>query len=274
MMTTWQLLTSAWHWHPSVLLGIAAVFLAYGAALRFRFSQAVLYFGGGLLVLLVALLSPLHTLGETYLFSAHMLQHLLLLLVVPPLLLRGLVPELAQRAIRWMLVRLLEQQLRRPLLAWGLGLGMMWLWHLPALYNASLVHEWIHVVEHLSFLLTAVIFWWPVMAPLEEARLSPLIGVIYLFTAMIASGVLGIMLTFAAPGLYPAYLDPPDRLGILPLLRGGWGLTPESDQQIGGLLMWVPGSFAYLVAIMSLLARWYYAPDEDAWVNGVDEYAR
>ncbi len=273
-MTTWQLLTSMWHWHPSVLLGTGAVFLAYEAALGFRLSKATLYFGGGLLVLLVALLSPLHTLGEAYLFSAHMLQHLLLLLVVPPLLLGGLTPELLQRVLRRPLVRLVERELRRPVVAWLLGIGTMWLWHLPALYNASLEYEWVHIVEHLAFILTSVIFWWPVMAPSDEGQMSPLIVVIYLFTAMLASSLLGIILTFAAPGLYPAYLDPEDRHGILALLRKGWGMTPELDQQVGGLLMWVPGSLAYLVAIMALLARWYYAPDEDAWGNSIDEYAR
>ncbi len=272
-MTTWQLLTSAWHWHPSVLLGITGTFLTYWATLRFCLSKALLYFGAGLLLLLVALLSPLHTLGETYLFSAHMLQHLLLLLVVPPLLLWGLVPALARQALAWRPLHLLERELRRPLVAWMLGLGLMWLWHLPVLYNAALVHEWLHIVEHLGFILTAIIFWWPVMAPVEESRLRPLIAVIYLFTAMMGSSLLGIILTFAAPGLYPAYLNPHDHHGIVSLLREGWGLTPEIDQQVGGLLMWVPGSFAYLAAILGLLARWYYAPEQEAWSNGIDEYA-
>ncbi len=272
-MTTWQLLTSTWHWHPSVLLSIGATFLAYGAAAGFRLGKALLFWSTGLLVLLVALLSPLHTLGETYLFSAHMLQHLLLLLVVPPLLLWGLAPALVHRALGWRPLGLIERELRRPLVAWMLGLGMMWLWHLPVLYNGALVHEWLHIVEHLVFILTSVIFWWPIMAPVEEARLNPLIAVIYLFTAMLGSSLLGIILTFAAPGLYPAYLNPPDHHGILSLLRDGWGLTPELDQQVGGLLMWVPGSFAYLAAILGLLGRWYYAPDQEAWGNGVDEYA-
>jgi cytochrome c oxidase assembly factor CtaG len=87
---------------------------------------------------------------------------------------------------------------------------------------------------------------------------------LYLFVAMAASSVLGMLLTFTPPGLYPAYLHPVDRLGILPLLRDGWGLTPAADQQLGGLLMWIPGSLVYLGAMMITLVRWYSAPEEDA----------
>jgi putative membrane protein len=262
-MTTRQLLISAWHWHPSVLLGCAALLIGYGAALRLRFTSRAALYVGGLLLLLVALLSPLHELGDRYLFSAHMLQHLLLLLLVPPLLLLGLPPALIRSALRWPPLRKIERSLGQPLVAWTIGNGTMWLWHLPALYDAALTYEAIHIVEHLCFLVSATLFWWPVIVPDEAARLQPLAALLYLFAAMIASGLLGMILTFAAPGLYPAYLNPPDPFNLLPLIRGSWGLTPPVDQQLGGLLMWVPGSFVYLFAILITLARWYSGPDED-----------
>jgi putative membrane protein len=261
-MTT-RLLLSTWHWHPSVLLGCAALVIAYLAALRLQWTPRIPVFIAGVLTLLIALLSPLHELGDHYLFSAHMLQHLLLLLIVPPLLLLGLPVAMIDALLRRRRLRAIERVLGQPLLAWSIGIGMMWLWHLPTLYNAALNDELIHIVEHLAFLGSAMIFWWPVCLQGVYARLHPLAALIYLFAAMLASGVLGIILTFAEPGWYPAYLNPRDSLGILPLLWGEWGLTPAVDQQVGGLLMWVPGSFVYLVAIIAVTARWYGAAEEE-----------
>ncbi len=263
-MTTSRLLLTAWHWHPSVLLGCALLVAAYAALTRFRWSARAPLFAGGALVLLLALLSPLHELGDRYLFSAHMLQHLLLLLIVPPLLLLALPPDAIERLLDWPPLAALERLLGRPLLAWSVGLGAMWLWHLPTLYNAALLRDDVHILEHLCFLASAAIFWWPICAPASRARLHALAAVLYLFAAMLVSGILGMILTFAAPGLYPAYLRPDDVLGILPLLRDGWGLTPPVDQQVGGLLMWVPGSLVYLAAMVGMMARWYGAPDDDS----------
>ncbi|HEU5015099.1 MAG TPA: cytochrome c oxidase assembly protein [Roseiflexaceae bacterium] len=262
-MTAWQLIISDWHWHPSVLLGCVGLLAGYAVLLRFRFGRAALWYASGVFVLFVALLSPLHTLGDTYLFSAHMLQHMLLILIVPPLLLLGLPAALVRTWLEIPPVRRIERVLRRPVVAWLFGMGTLWLWHVPALYNAALSNENLHIVEHLCFITTATIFWWPIVAPIDEARPMPLITVGYLFLAMIASGVLGIMLTFAAPGLYPAYLHPPDQLGILPLLRDTWGLTPAVDQQLGGLFMWVPSGLVYIAAAMVILARWYGTPETD-----------
>jgi cytochrome c oxidase assembly factor CtaG len=262
-MTTWRLLISGWHWHPSVLLGSAALLLVYAVPLRFRLTRSALLFAAGILALLIALLSPLHTLGDSYLFSAHMLQHLLLLLLVPPLLLLGIPPEAIGPVLRWRALSRAERLLGHPLVAWSLGLGAMWLWHLPALYNAALEDPGLHIVEHLCFLVTAAIFWWPVVAPVEQSRLAPLAAMLYLFAAMIASSLLGIILTFAPPGLYPIYLQGAGADPISRLLRDGWGLSPAADQQLGGLLMWVPGGLVYLCAIIGTFARWYSAPDMD-----------
>lgn len=263
-MSTRTLLLSLWHWHPSVLLGCAALIAGYVVLLRGRWTARALLFGLGMAVLLVALLSPLHELGDRYLFSAHMLQHLLLLLIVPPLLLLGLPSAAIERLLRAPGVAQIERALGAPLLAWAIGLGAMWLWHLPALYNLALRNEWVHILEHLFFLVSAVIFWWPIFTSAERSRLHPLGAIAYLFAGMIVSSLLGMILTFAEPGLYPAYVNPPDPFGLLPLLWGEWGLTPAVDQQVGGLLMWVPGGMVYLLGIIMLLARWYAMPEDDA----------
>ena len=140
----------------------------------------------------------------------------------------------------------------------------MWLWHWPPLYNAALSHEGIHIAEHLMFLVTATIFWWPVLSPLEGSRLSPLGAVVYLFGACTAHTVLAILITFAPVGIYPAYLQPADSLGILPLLRNDWGITPRMDQQLGGLLMWVPVCLIYLGFLLATIIRWYSGPMAEA----------
>ena len=267
-MTTWRLLTTAWDGEPSVLIGCTALVAGYVAMTRRRPSRHAWSFFAGVVVLLFAQCSPLDALGDTYLFSAHMIQHLLLLLIVPPLLILGIPAWLAARWRSTPRVRAVERVLRQPAIAWLLGIGAMYLWHIPALYNATLAHSAIHIGEHLCFLMTGVIFWWPVCAPLAESRYAPLAAMLYLFTAAVASSVLGIILTFAPPGLYSAYLHPVDRRGFLSLIRGGWGLSPAVDQQFGGLIMWVPGGLLYLGAIIGTFARWQSAAD------GEDEPSR
>lgn len=265
-MSGWQLFISAWDWEPSVVVGCAALLLVYFAALRFRFPKVAWYFIAGIIVLLLALVSPLDTLGDTYLFSAHMLQHILLILIVPPLLLLGMPRDLAERVLRRPLTSMAERVLSKPVLAWTLGVGTMWIWHWPPLYNAALASEPIHIVEHLMFLVTATIFWWPVIGPIKELRLAPLEAVVYVFGACVAHTVLAILLTFAPLGLYPAYLRPVDTLHILPLIRDRWGLTPRVDQQWGGLMMWVPACLVYLSVLLAILARWYQTPERDDFV--------
>jgi putative membrane protein len=214
----------------------------------------------GDLVMLLALISPIDVLADDYLFSAHMLQHMLLVLAVPPLLILGIPRHFATSIVRVGWMGAIERALRRPLLAWMLGMTALWIWHLPRLYDATLASEALHIFEHLMFLVTATIFWWPILSPLEDSRMSHGAAFAYLGAAMLATTVLGILITFAPIGVYTAYLHPHDSLGILDVLRHSWGLTTDADQELGGLLMWVPGGLVYLCAIMAVLARWYREP--------------
>jgi cytochrome c oxidase assembly factor CtaG len=218
----------------------------------------------GVLVLLLALVSPLDTLGDTYLFSAHMLQHFLLTLVVPPLLLLGLPPRVVARLLQWTPADRVERVLGQPVLAWIVGTGTLWIWHAPALYDAALGNEGIHVLQHLCFLVAWTIFWWPVIAPLAERRRLSFPGTLaYLIPASMANSLLGIILTFASPGLYPSYLHPAGAPGVLALVRQGWGLYPAVDQQAGGLLMWVGAMHIFAAACIGALIRWYREPEPD-----------
>jgi cytochrome c oxidase assembly factor CtaG len=150
--------------------------------------------------------------------------------------------------------------LSRPVVTWGLGVGAMWLWHEQTLCNAASQSALVHRVQELSLLGLGTAFWWPILAPREESRLPPLSGVAYLFTACVACTLLGVLITFSPVEVCSVFAHPVDRLGVMPLLREGWGLTAEKDQQVGGLLMWVPACLVYGVGILGVLARLFHEP--------------
>jgi len=249
-MTTYQFFTTAWRWNSTLLLFCALAFAGYFLAFRRRGRPA--YFGAALVIFLFALISPVSSLAEGYLFSAHMVQHILLVLIVPALLLLSLPRSFS-------LPHSLAA-LTHPLIGWIAGVGAMWLWHAPALCNAATTLRTVSAIQTISLLLMGSVFWWQVLAPREQQRLSPPAGIVYLFTACTACSVLGIILTFAPISICPIYQHPVDRLGMLSTIRGDWGLTSDRDQQIGGLLMWVPMCAIYATAILAQLARWHSSP--------------
>jgi putative membrane protein len=249
-MTTYQFLTTAWRWNSILLLFSALALAGYFIAFRRRGRPA--YFGAALVVFLFALISPVSALAEGYLFSAHMVQHILLVLVVPALLLLSLPRSFS-------LPRPLAI-FTYPFIGWIAGVGAMWLWHAPALCNAATNSRAVFAIQTTSLLLLGSVFWWQVLAPRDAERLAPATGIIYLFTACTACSVLGIILTFAPVSICSIYQHPVDRLGMLGTIRGDWGLTSDKDQQIGGLLMWVPMCLIYLAAILAQLARWHSDP--------------
>lgn len=163
--------------------------------------------------------------------------------------------------LRTPILKSLERLLSNPLVAGVAGMGVLYAWHWPPWYDAALRDEWLHIAEHLSFLIGATIFWWPVLGPRQEQLMSPVVALLYLFIAMLLQSILGIVLTFVPVGTYRAYLQPAERLGLLDLMRRSWGITPALDQQIGGLLMWVLGGPVFLAAMLSVLFRWYRIPE-------------
>lgn len=282
-MTTTDLLLTAWRFDPIAVLGCAAAIAAYATLPHGRGASRLAFLSAATLVLAVALVSPVGTLADGYLFSAHMLQHLLLLLVVPPLALLGTSdphprplsherphtgstgrphPRPLSQGERGGVPRGGERY--RAGLAWLAGVSAMWLWHAPLLCDAATRIGTVHRVQEVSLVVLGLAFWWPILAPRAESRLAPLPGVLYLFTACTACTLLGIAITFSPVEVCSVYVHPVDRLGALALLRGGWGLTPERDQQLGGLFMWVPACLVYGIGILGILARWYRAPDDGA----------
>jgi cytochrome c oxidase assembly factor CtaG len=257
-----DVLLHGWEVHPTVVIGCIGLLVWY-----FRYgvppAKYWIAFLAGIAILCLALISPIDALGDQYLFSAHMLQHLLLILIVPPLLILGLTPE---RVGVWMTVPRIyaaERFLATPWIAWTFSMFIMSIWHIPFLYNATNANKAIHITEHLMFLVTACMFWWPIFSPIYEQRLAPPKAMLYLFGAAAVSTVLGIIITFLPVGLYHPYLHPLDEMGALHLIRVTWGISAVDDERLAGLLMWVPGCSVYFAGMLMEMARWYKTKDPD-----------
>jgi putative membrane protein len=213
-------------------------------------------FAAGIAVLAMALLSPLDALAGA-LFAAHMAQHLLLILVAAPLLalaapaaplLWGL-PAAPRRGVVRAWPRWLRRPLRDPAFAWVLHTAVLWGWHLPPLYQAALRSGPLHALEHASFLATALPYWAVLVRLARPDATRQGVGVVYAFLAMLQSGVLGALITLSAAPWYPLHAE----------TTAAWGLTPLEDQQLAGLVMWVPASLVYLAAGLALTLRWLAA---------------
>lgn len=220
-------------------------------------------YGAGLLVVLLALVSPLDTQAQA-LFSAHMVQHLLLLLVAPPLLVAGAPLYVGfwalpgRRALgRWWRgsprVRAVAGRLLSPLPVWATNVAVLWFWHLPVTYDLAVQQEAVHVFEHASFLATAFLFWWLLFRHTGR-RMDQGRGVIYVFTAGLQCSMLGAILTFSGKAWYSVHAPS----------TAAWGLTPLQDQQLAGLIMWIPGGLVYLGAAAVLFLQWIERPGSRA----------
>ena len=262
MNGTRDLLLHGWEVHTTVVLGCAALVAWYVASPPRRARYAVPFLAG-VAVLCLSLISPLDPLGDQYLFSAHMLQHLLLIMVAPPLLILGLAPGRVAHWMRKPTIARAEAVLAKPALAWTANMVMMAVWHIPVLYNAANATTAVHVLEHLTFLVTGCMFWWPIFSPLQQQRMQPGRAMLYLFGAAVVSTLLGIVITFLPAGHYAPYLHPEDELGALHLVREVWGISAAEDEKLAGLLMWVPGCTIYFIVLLVELGRWYSTPNPE-----------
>jgi cytochrome c oxidase assembly factor CtaG len=267
-MTTEHLFAVAWDMEPSVIVGCMLLLFFHLMARRFRVDRLTVYFASGVMLLLLTLVGPLDFLGDNYMFSAHMLEHLMLILPVPMLLLLGLPADSMRSLLAVRIVARVERSLSRPALTWLLSVGTMWIWHAPQLYNAALANEGIHAIEHLTMLVTATMFWWLIFSPLPELRMSPVSAGVYIFLSAAAEMLLGVLLTFAPLGYYPAYMRMGTGTGIeaqvFSLIRDTWQITPQFDLQLGGLIMWVLGGLFYFGALMAVTARLFQISEADA----------
>jgi putative membrane protein len=246
------------HWNVSlpVLLPIALFAGIY--IWRFRQARAeaggrgagwpqAIAFAGCIFVLLVAVVSPIDRLGEEYLFSAHMVQHILLGDLAPLLLLLSLSRVIMRPATRRL--HKIERKLGRfahPaffIVAW---LALVYVWHIPALYNAALEHPMLHGLEHATFFTAGTLLWWPLIQPVPmRHRLEGLQGLLYVFAAKASLGVLGLYLTWSHHAAYDYYNHVP-RI---------WDLTAVSDQNVGGAIMMVEQALVLMLVFCLLFVK-------------------
>ena len=206
------------------------------------------FFAAGLFVSLLALQSPIDTGGDEYLFALHMLQHLLLMMVAPPLLILGVAGMRVPSRDRYKRVRRAWWVLTRPWVAITVFNAVMLVWHIPALYDTTLTTTPVHILEHLSFIAAGLIAWWPIVDPIRGTTtklVSPLEKIAVLVVSGIPPTVLGLIFALAPSAFYDFYVHAP-RL---------WGISPVSDQQYGGVLMLGLGNIIYFVAITVVFVR-------------------
>ena len=264
-------LVRAWSFDPLVVGGLSLSAFVYIVGIRNLWRSGglgsgisrreALAFAGGWFSMFIALVSPIHLWGEA-LFSAHMSQHEILMLISAPLFVlgrpfiaamwcaphswRGTVGELVNDSrlkTTWRFVT-------RPFVAWAVHGIALWVWHIPFLFQATLRSDVVHTAQHASFFLSALLFWWAIICR-SKGLSSYGTGVLYLFTTSIHSGLLGVLLTLTTRVWYPAYSE----------TTASWGLTPIEDQQLGGLIMWIPAGIVYIVAALIMFAAWLQASE-------------
>jgi putative membrane protein len=256
----------SWGAEPWLLFLLALSLLLYGLGLRrlwprSRQSRGPLarqaaWFGAGWAALALALASPLDSAGS-FSFGAHMVQHEFLMIVAAPMLVLGRplgvwvwsLPAGWRRstgaATRNPAVSAAWAALMRPLNAWLLHFAALWMWHVPATFQAGLASNGVHALQHASFLFSALLFWWAVLGRQGGAH-GRGGAIVYLFTTMMHTGALGAMFTMSETVWYPIYGSKAQ----------AFGLSALEDQQLGGLIMWIPGGLAYVAAGLVLCGRW------------------
>lgn len=256
------------YWH----LDLANVFMSITLAAFYLFlsggklQKGWALFFAGLSFMLLTESSPLHFLGMHYLFSAHMVVHIILLLICAPLLVLGLPLKIAPQDKNYLYAVTLFLN-HYPWVSWIAGISIMWFWHIPAVFDAAFpaMHtsfSLLPILHTSSLLFAGVLFYWPLIGPFPVYRVTPPLGVVYLFTACIGCSLLGLLLTFSPLGIYHHYMQT-DQMGFISVIRNQWGISAQNDQQMAGLIMWVPCCFIYLSGSVYLLKKWLTEKDEN-----------
>jgi putative membrane protein len=241
--------------HPSTVVGLVLLTWLYRWRARAgtRAGEKPLghakpaLFATAVVTMFLALNGWLHDLSDYYLFSAHMVQHLLLAFVVAPLLVMATPGWMLRPALSWKLIGPIARWLTQPIHCFAIFNIVIAAWHLPTMYNLAMRYHPVHIAQHLMFLVAAVLMWWPILSPLAELpRLSYPLQMLYLFLMSIPMSIISVYIAYATSVLYPAYATAP-RI---------WGISPMEDQMIGGLIMWIPGGLFFFAIISVIFFRW------------------
>jgi len=254
----------SWSPAPTVLLGVIALAVLYGYGFRRArstgerhkpgFGRAAL-FALGLVAMLAALVSPIDSMADQ-LMLMHMIQHILLLDIAPILMILGLTKVLLRPVTRR--VHTIERRagyLAHPAFAVIAYAGLMWLWHIPAMYDLALRHSPIHALEHLCFALAGTLYWWHILSPIRSRmRLGGMGPIGYMVSTKLLVGLLGVMLAFAPASFYPFYEHHPHY----------WGLSPTEDQSLAGLAMALEQSIVMGIALVWLFVQMLAESEREA----------
>ncbi len=244
--------------HASVVVGVTVLAVAYTAAAAGQRRRVQprqwLAFAGGLASMFFALDGPIDALADGGLFTAHMAQHLLLALVVPPLLLLGTPGWMLRPLLHAQRLRRLARALTHPLPAFVLYNAFLAILRTPPVFERMVRDQGVHICMHLLLMCTGTLMWWPLSSPLPELpRLSYPAQTLYLFLLLIPMAAVSAPITLGAEVIYPWYLRGPHP----------WGLTPLADQRLGGLLMWVGAGLYFMCVFSIMFFRWAQRDDRD-----------
>ena len=256
-----------WSIHPSTVVGLAALAALYlwrmrhgKADERVSASRRILFFSA-LLVIFASLNGPIHELSDTYLFSAHMVQHLMLTMLMPPLLIAGVPGWMLRPLLRNRAIASVARIVTRPIACFAIFNVVIAMWHIPTFYNAAMDNHNIHILEHLMFMAAAVLMWWPLLSPLPELpRLSYPGQMLYCFLMILPMSIVAVYISMADQVLYPAYAAAPRITSLSPL----------EDQLLGGLIMWVPGGMIFMIIMSVIFFKWSARGEDDAASAQVD----
>jgi putative membrane protein len=256
-----------WSIHPSTVIGLAVLAVLYlwracqaNEQNRLSVGKKISFFAS-LIVVFASLNGPLHDLSDTYLFSAHMVQHLLLTMLFPPLIVVGVPGWMLRPLLENRAVSVIARFFTKPIICFTVFNLVIAGWHLPVFYNAAMANHNIHILEHLMFMSAAVLMWWPLTSQLPELpRLSYPAQMLYCFLMIIPMSIVAIYISMAEQVLYPAYSAAPRITSLSPL----------DDQLLGGLIMWVPGGMIFMIIMTVIFFKWAARGEDDAASAQVD----
>jgi cytochrome c oxidase assembly factor CtaG len=260
-----EILQTGWSWYPSVIIGFGLWTAIYAYAVHKHGKTSTskqIAFHSGTVIALFALVSPLDELGDEYLFSAHMIQHLLFLFAASPLWLIGTPGWLIEKYIPSGFYDSINRVVN-PIISFLIFAGVIIFWHIPGLYELAQEYESIHIVEHLSYMICAVIGWWPIVGAemTKIVKPSPPIRMLYLFLLALPCTSLAAILTFSKEPLYKFYISAPHI----------FGLNALQDQHLGGLLMWLPTHIILLISLAVTFRKWNLVSNQTS-ITSLDQY--